>query len=176
MAEEKKDKLDLWEFFLKKEWSYTTGAVILSFLAIALVLVTGAAWGVTGAFALWGGRFLSWFGIDVDSWAVFNGAVGNFRFSQHQPSMTNVGIILGALLSVLLAASFKIKKIKNKKQVRAAVLGGLLMGIGARIAMGCNIGNFFSSLPAFSLSGWVFMVFIFLGAIVGSKMLTRWFM
>ena len=58
----------------------------------------------------------------------------------------------------------------------AAVLGGLLMGIGARLALGCNIGSFFSALPAFSLHGWSFMVFIFLGAAVGSSMLKKWFM
>ena len=174
--EEEKNKENLWEFYFKREWSYVTGAIILSFLAIALVLVTGSTWGVTGPFSIWGGKVLSWIGINVDSWRAFNGAVGKYIFANSQPSLTNLGIVLGALLSVLLAASFKFKKIKSRKQVRAATLGGLLMGIGARIALGCNIGNFFSALPAFSLSGWVFMVFIFLGAILGSIMLKKWFM
>jgi uncharacterized protein len=176
--EENKDieSQNLWEHFFKKEWSYVTGAVILSLLAIALVIVTGSAWGVSGPFPIWGGKILSWLGINVDSWAAFNGSVGNFTFASSQASLTNLGIIIGALLSVLLAASFKFKKIRSKKQVGAAILGGLFMGIGARIALGCNIGGFFSSLPAFSLSGWVFMIFIFLGAAVGSIMLKKWFM
>jgi uncharacterized membrane protein YedE/YeeE len=114
--------------------------------------------------------------VDVDSWSVFQGSVAKYSFWRSQPSVTNLGIVLGALLAVLLAGSFKFKKIKSGRQVAAAVLGGLLMGIGARLALGCNIGSFFSALPAFSLHGWLFMVFIFLGAAVGSSMLKKWFM
>ncbi len=176
MAEESKKNLQLWEFFFKQELSYRTGAVLLTLLAIALVLVTGHAWGVTGPFGTWGGKVLSWFGVNVDGWAAFNGAVGKYKFANSVASITDAAIVVGALLSVLLAASFKFKKIKSGKNVAAAIFGGLLMGIGARIAAGCNIGNFFSALPVFSLSGWVFMVFIFIGAAVGSKMLKKWFM
>ena len=176
MAEEKKNKLKLWDFFFKKELSYRTGAVLLALLAIALVLVTGGAWGVTGPFSIWGGKVLSWLGVNVDGWAGFNGKVASYKFANSQASITDAAIVLGAFLAVLLAASFKFKKLKSGKNVAAAIVGGLLMGIGARIALGCNIGNFFSALPVFSLSGWVFMIFIFLGAAVGSKMLKKWFM
>ena len=176
MAEEKKNKLKLWEFFFKKELSYRTGAVLLALLALALVLVTNHAWGVTGPFSIWGGKVLSWLGVNVDGWAAFNGKVASYKFANSQASITDTAIVLGAFLAVLLAASFKFKKFKSGKNVAAAIVGGLLMGIGARIALGCNIGNFFSALPVFSLSGWVFMIFIFLGAAVGSKMLKKWFM
>ena len=30
------------------------------------------------------------------------------------------------------------------------------MGYGARLAMGCNIGGFFSAIPSLALNGWVF--------------------
>ncbi len=165
------------ETFLKKEWSYTTGAVLLAVFAAALVIVTGAAWGVTGPLAFWGGKLLSLIGVDVDSWAIFKGSpASTFNFWMSQPSVTNLGIVVGALISCLLAAQFKIKKIKSAKNIAAAVCGGLLMGIGARMSLGCNIGALFSGLPAFSLHGWVFFVFIFLGAIIGSKLLTKYFM
>ena len=179
MSEENIKKVDYWEWLLKREWSYTTGAVLLAVLATVLVIVTGNAWGVTGPFAMWGGKFLTAIGIDANSWGVFDGALDKYGFfagKKSTPSMTNLGIVLGALLAVLLAASFKIKKIKSWRQVAAGILGGLLMGIGARVAMGCNIGALFSGLPAFSLHGWVFMPFIVLGAIVGSHMLKKWFM
>lgn len=176
MAEELKKKTNYWEFLLKREWSYMTGAVLLSVFAAALVLVTGAAWGVTGAFGLWGGKFLELIGVNADSWKIFNGSLSKYNVWKSQVSITDIGIILGALLSVLLAASFKIKKIKSMRQVWAAVIGGTLMGIGARLSFGCNIGALFSGVPAFSLHGWVFFVFIFLGAVLGSKMLKKWFM
>ena len=56
------------------------------------------------------------------------------------------------------------------------MLGGLLMGYGARIGFGCNIGALFSGIASFSVSGWVYMVFLFLGAWVGSKLLVKFFM
>ena len=90
--------------------------------------------------------------------------------------MRNLGIIIGALFATLLASQFKFKKIKSKKQIIAAVLGGLLMGYGARIGFGCNIGAFFSGIASMSLSGWVYGIFLFVGAYVGSKLLVKFFM
>jgi hypothetical protein len=50
------------------------------------------------------------------------------------------------------------------------------MGYGARIAFGCNIGALFGGIASLSLSGWVFGAFLFLGAMVGSKLLVKYFM
>ena len=170
-----KKKYPFHEIYLKKEWSYTTGAVLLSLLAIALVIVTGKAWGVTGPFTLWGGQFLALFGVDVAASPVFKG-ITEYSFWKDIPSMTDIGIIIGAFIAVLLAAQFKLKKIKSWKNVAAAIIGGICMGIGARLALGCNIGAMFSALPAFSLHGWVFLISIFFGAAVGSVLLKKYFM
>jgi uncharacterized protein len=173
---ETKKRYPFHEIYLKKEWSYATGAVLLSVLALALVTVTGGAWGVTGPFATWGGKFLELIGINADSWTAFSGEIGKYSFWKSAPSITDLGIVLGAFVAVLLAGQFKIKGIKSGKNVAAAVVGGLLMGIGARFALGCNIGAMFSALPAFSLHGWVFFFSIFVGAAVGSQLLKKYFM
>jgi len=123
-----------------------------------------------------GAKFLELIGINADSWKGFNGSIAKYDFFTNVPSITNVGIVVGALLATLLAAQFKIKKIKSRKNVYAAIFGGLLMGFGAKLSTGCNIGAFFSGLPAFSLHGWVFWISIFGGAAVGSKLLTKYFM
>ena len=175
MAEDNK-KYPFHEMFLKKEWSYVSGAVLLSVLSLALVIVTGKSWGVTGPFAFWGGKFLEFIGIQADAWKGFNGSLAKYKFWQDMPSITDLGIVLGALVATLLAGQFKIKKIKSGKNVAAAVLGGLCMGIGARFALGCNIGSLFTAVPAFSLHGWVFLVAIFGGAAVGSYLLKKYFM
>ncbi|MNV99492.1 putative inner membrane protein [compost metagenome] len=62
------------------------------------------------------------------------------------------------------------------KQVLAAILGGLLMGYGARLANGCNIGALFTSISSLSLSGWIFWLFLLAGAFIGSKLLAKFFM
>ena len=91
-------------------------------------------------------------------------------------SIRNLGIIFGALAATLFASQFKIKKIKTLRQVVAAILGGLLMGYGARLANGCNIGALFTAIASFSLSGWVFGAFLLVGAFIGSKLLAKYFM
>lgn len=163
-------QLSYYDRLLKKEWSYTTGAVMVSVFALALVSFSGA-WGVTGVLATWGGKFLTLLGIKADKWSIFNGSLAKFRFFDNRTSITDLGLLLGALIACLLAGQWKIRNIKHWKQILAAAIGGLLMGIGARLSNGCNIGGLFSQLPQFSGSGWVFLVFVFLGATVGGKLL-----
>jgi len=173
---DEKKRYPFHETFFKKEWSYTTGAVLLVALATVLVVVTGSAWGVTGPLAAWLGKILSVVGINVEGWKNIGINVAAFDFWKSQPSVTNLGIVLGAFIATLLAAQFKFKKIKSWKNVAAAVIGGLLMGIGARLSLGCNIGALFSAVPAFSLHGWVFWLCIFGGAVVGSQLLKKYFL
>ena len=50
-------------------------------------------------------------------------------------------------------------------------VGGLLMGVGAVLAFGCNIGGFFSATSALSLSGLGMMLGLGAGAFVGLRYL-----
>ncbi len=171
---------DYYKVWLKDAWPYITGAVLLSIFQIVTMAATGSPWGVSAAFANWGAWIYQAVGGSVEKLYYFSSdgalAVLERGFFRDPPTIRNLGIIAGALFSVLIASGFKIKKIKTGKQVVAAVLGGLLMGYGARIGFGCNIGALYSGISVLSLSGWVFGVFIFLGAIVGSKMLVKYFM
>lgn len=166
--------------WFKDAWPYLTGAILLSVFQIVTFAVSGSPWGVTGAFANWGAWLYGLVGGSVEKWYYFSGESAAKTlargFLADPASMRNVGIITGALFATLIASGFKLKKIKSFRQVIAAVLGGLLMGYGARIAQGCNIGALYSGISSLSLSGWVFGVFLFLGAIVGSKLLVKYFM
>jgi uncharacterized protein len=171
---------DYYKLWLKDAWPYLTGAILLSIFQIVTMAVAGSPWGVSAAFANWGAWIYEALGGSVEKWYYFSSdgaqAVLERGFLQDPATIRNLGIVAGALFSVLIASGFKIKKIKTGKQVVAAILGGLFMGYGARIGFGCNIGALFSGISVFSLSGWVFGLFIFLGAIVGSKMLVKYFM
>jgi hypothetical protein len=161
-------------------WTYVTGAVMLGFLNVILMAGSGGGWGVTTAFAYWAAWIWNGFGGNSHSWTFFSqvNPIFNkpgFDFLHDRASLLDVGVIGGALLATLLASQARFKKIKSGKQVVAAILGGLLMGFGARLSFGCNIGAMFTGLPSMSLHGWVFMVFIFLGAAVGSKLLVKFF-
>lgn len=161
-------------------WTYMTGAVVLALLNIALVAATGKGWGVTTSLAYWGGWIWQAVGGDPHRWAYFTEVkpafnAQGFNLFKDPGSLTNLGIVVGALLAALLASQFRVKRLKSRRQVVAAVLGGLVMGLGARVAFGCNIGDLFTAVPSMSLHGWVFMVSIFLGAAAGSKLLIKYF-
>ena len=169
-----------YQMVFKNPFTYITGAVLLSVLQIALLAYSGNPWGVSGTFANWGAWLYQLVGGNVEKWFYFSTAGAqatlNAGFLNHTGTMLNIGIIFGALVATLLASQFKFKKIKSIKQVVAAVLGGLLMGYGARLAGGCNIGALFSGIASLSLSGWVFAAFLLVGAWIGSKMLAKFFM
>ena len=173
-------KNKFYKAWFKDAWPYITGAVLLSVFQIVTLASTGNPWGVSGVLANWGAWVVELFGGSVDKWYYFSseGAQATLAngFFKDPGTMRNLGIIIGALFATLLASQFKFKKIKSKKQIIAAVLGGLLMGYGARIGFGCNIGALFSGIASMSLSGWVYGIFLFVGAYVGSKLLVKFFM
>jgi uncharacterized membrane protein YedE/YeeE len=166
--------------WLKDAWPYVTGAILLSVFQIVSLATAGTAWGVSGPLADWGAWLYELVGGSVDKWYYFATDAAQARLAagplRDPGTLRNLGVIAGALFASLIASGFKFKKIKSWKQVAAAVLGGLFMGYGARIAFGCNIGALYSGIASMSLSGWVFAVFLFLGAIIGSKLLVKYFM
>lgn len=166
--------------WFKQAWPYLTGAVLLSVFQIVTLASTGSPWGVSGVLANWGAWLYEFFGGNVDKWYYFSSegaqATLDAGILKHGGSYRNIGLIFGAFFASLMASQFKIKKIKSAKQIFAAILGGLLMGYGARIGFGCNIGALFSGIASLSLSGWVYAIFLFIGAWVGSKLLVKFFM
>jgi len=78
---------------------------------------------------------------------------------------------LGVTLAAALAAEFRVKKVKSTRQLVFGLAGGFLMGYGARLALGCNIGAFVNGIASQSLHGWVFGLFLLVGAWVGCLLL-----
>lgn len=66
-----------------------------------------------------------------------------------------LALVSAALATALLAGQFKIQA-KPLRSVPMALLGGLMLGFGAMIALGCSIGTLLSGISALALSGWLF--------------------
>ena len=78
----------------------------------------------------------------------------------------NFGMIIGASLFASITASFAKQPWPPFRQLVAAMIGGLLMGIGARLAFGCNIGAFVAGISSGSLTWMVVGVFRFIWKLV----------
>jgi uncharacterized protein len=85
-------------------------------------------------------------------------------------SLLNLGVLLGGLAAALLSREFAVRVPPRGEAVKGAG-GGVLMGVGAILAFGCNIGGFFSAVSALSLSGFGMMLGLGLGAFAGIRYL-----
>jgi uncharacterized membrane protein YedE/YeeE len=85
-------------------------------------------------------------------------------------SLLNLGVLLGGLTAALLSREFAIR-VPPRGELVKGTAGGLLMGTGAMLAFGCNIGGFFSAVSALSLSGFAMMLGLGLGAFLGLRYL-----
>jgi uncharacterized protein len=85
-------------------------------------------------------------------------------------SLLNLGVLLGGLTAALLSREFAIRIPPGGELVKGGG-GGVLMGVGAMLAFGCNIGGFFSAVSALSLSGFGMMLGLGVGAFLGLRYL-----
>jgi len=153
-------------------WPLAAGALGLAAVNVATLALAGRPWGVTSAFALWGSKALAAIGVDVGSWPYWSVRSAELRASVFKDvtSVMDLGIILGALTAAGLAGRFSPSWRVPAKSLAAAVVGGLMLGYGARIAYGCNIGAFFSGIASASVHGWLWLVAAFVGNIVGTRL------
>ncbi|MFZ5997203.1 MAG: YeeE/YedE family protein [Nitrospirota bacterium] len=84
-----------------------------------------------------------------------------------------IGIVAGAFFTSVLLREFKIYGPPPRRQLMAALAGGMLIGLGTRIAKGCNIKFILGALPLFALQGIVFLFGMVAGTYVGVILLKR---
>ncbi len=153
--------------WLRGPWPLLAGALALTLLNFATLYLAGRPWGITSAFVLWGGMGLQSIGLPVETWSGFANPTMHKALSvsvlNDITSVMDIGIILGALLAAGLASKFVPGWRISARHLAASVIGGLLLGYGARLAYGCNIGAFFSGIASGSLHGWLWIVFALIG-------------
>jgi hypothetical protein len=84
-----------------------------------------------------------------------------------------IGVLAGGFLSGALYGRLKFKtehspKITSRKRLIAALIGGMLFGIGSQFARGCTSGAALSGMAVLSASGIITMMAIFGSAYVFS--------
>ncbi|MEX2533771.1 MAG: YeeE/YedE family protein [Nitriliruptoraceae bacterium] len=156
---------------VRGSWPLWVGALVLAGLNAAVLLTTGRPWGITGAFRLWGSKLVAALGGNPSSWPAWQGnpALEASIFLDNT-SMTNIGIILGALLAAGVAGTFSFTRKVPRNIVASHTTGGILMGYGAAISFGCNIGAYFSGIASFSLHGWLWGIMALGGTWIGLRL------
>jgi len=87
--------------------------------------------------------------------------------------LLNTGLVAGALAAALLAHEFKLRLPRRPVRYGQSLGGGIAMGYGAGIALGCTVGAFFSAIPSLALNGWVFAAALAAGAWGGVRLVER---
>lgn len=167
-----------WRRFFTGGWPLLWGALGLALLNWLTLVLSGHPWSITWAFTLWGAKTAQLVGWDPSGVWFWTGG-----FTEHalknsilvdETSVMDVGILLGALSAAGLAGRYRPEFRMPVSSLFAAILGGLMMGYGARIAYGCNIGAFFSGVASTSLHGWLWIFSALAGTWIGVKV-RPWF-
>ncbi|MCO6411294.1 MAG: YeeE/YedE family protein [Thiogranum sp.] len=130
-------------------------------------------WYITTQEAQWGAWALDKAGVQMTDNIFFGLENGIPNPLINAPGWMSIGIILGAALLALVRHEFR-WKVPSLETAMFAIIGGALMGLGARIALGCNIGAFFATVTNGDLSGWIFLAGMAAGAWVGVKGFNWW--
>jgi hypothetical protein len=150
------------------------GAIVIGFLCIGVFLAGHHPWSVTFGFTVWGAKIAAIAGFDFSNaefwqWPGPKRALAESILSDTS-SLTDFGMILGAMAAAAATKPFARTAWPPMGSLLAAAVGGLLMGWGARIGFGCNIGAFLGGVASGSLHGWVWFGAALGGCMIGIRL------
>ncbi|MYW63404.1 YeeE/YedE family protein [Streptomyces sp. SID8379] len=159
---------------VRGSWPLAVGALVLAVLGAGVLLVSGGAWGITSAFALWGSKLVGVLGGSPETWAFWQQPGSAAQLAgpvlADKNSLTDIGIMVGAAVAAAAGGVWQLHRGVPARTALAAVLGGILMGIGARLAGGCNIGAYLAGIASGSLHGWIWGAVALVGTWAGLRL------
>ena len=166
-----------WRTLVAGPWSRLGGALALAVLGALTLLLAGRPWGVTWGFTLWAAKLAQQLGWDPCGSVLwqqerFASALQAGLF-EDTTSLMNLGIVLGAAAAAAAAGRLVFRRPPSAAAVAASLLGGLLMGYGAWLSFGCNVGAYLAGIASTSLHGWLWIVFALLGTALGVRLRPR---
>lgn len=154
--------------------NYIIGGVAIGLLCIFVFAVGGHPWSVTFGYTIWGAKIASALGLDLTSapfwqWPGPKQALANSVLSDTS-SLTDFGMIFGAMAAAAATRPFAAASWPPFKSLLSAAIGGLLMGWGARLGFGCNIGAFVGGIASGSVHGWIWFLACLPGCVIGIRL------
>lgn len=155
--------------YLINFWDNSRVMIALGILSAVYFGIFGGVWAVTGEMTRWGGELLELFGMNLDGYSYYTKQNLNGTPLTRTDGIMLIGMFIGCLVAALLANKVKFRLPASNIRIFQAIVGGILSGYGARLSFGCNLANFFTGLPYFSLHTRLFAVFMILGIYVAVK-------
>jgi uncharacterized protein len=147
------------------------GGVLLGLVLLATFLVVGRGLGASGAVTRFAARIAEIF---APAWVHQSGALsGYFANGAHWWDdwlvFEMVGVALGGLAAGLTSRRFGLTVERGPRigawtRLAFALLGGIIVGFGARLAMGCTSGQALTGGATLAVGSWAFMFAVFGGA------------
>ncbi|TWD74712.1 hypothetical protein FB561_6143 [Kribbella amoyensis] len=158
---------------IRGSWPLWVGAIVLAVLGAGVLIVSGGAWGITSAFNLWGAKLLQAVGLHPEAWAFWQQPAQAKMLAgpilADKTSLTDLGIVFGAAVASAAGGAWTLHRHIPWRTALAAVLGGIVMGVGARLAGGCNIGAYLAGIASGSLHGWLWAAAALVGTYLGLR-------
>jgi len=152
--------------FFKKTLDPVIALIAIAVLDVFLFLVVGA-WTVGGGETMMTGLMAK---------AVMGDALDRLPFWRlvfvptfgYWKIYISLGMLFGAFVGAVLSKEFFLRFPRRLSEWMMITVGGLLMGIGIRLAFVCNVSTFFGLAPEMNLGGYLAVSGILAGAWVGS--------
>jgi hypothetical protein len=164
-----------WRRTFEQGWPHWVGGAAVGVIA-TLALLRTSPLGVTSEIGRLARRLGLGLGIVPQRLEGLDGMAGCRPILSNAPLTENgtfvVALALGSFVAALMADEFRLR-FGRPRGYLLALAGGVLLGFGAMISMGCTVGTMLSGIMAFSLSGWIFVIGLLAGAWAGGKALRR---
>lgn len=169
----------------QQKWNPYLAGALAGVLLVLSVLIAHQFYGASTTFPRLGSWLEKLVGINVEKFDYFttkNGKYGPGSLPNWQ-LLFHLGILIGAFLSAWLSNSFKIVTVPSRwkevhganwpKRMVWAVIGGIILIIGARMAGGCPSGHGLSGVAQLAASGLLALPFFFLGGVISANILLK---
>ncbi|SFP24632.1 hypothetical protein SAMN05216601_107157 [Ectopseudomonas composti] len=162
----------LWSLLFGARWPTWVGGVLIGGLAV-LAYFRVAPLGVTaelGSLARTSADSLGWLPERLEGLDGFSGCATVIKETLlSNNGLFVIGLVVAAWASALAAGDFRPSRAAPRDWLRG-LLGGVLLGWGSLLALGCTVGTLLSGLMAGAASGWVFGLFCLVGTVLGLKL------
>ena len=154
--------------------NYIIGGFTIGLLCIAVFIAGGHPWSVTFGYTVWGAKAATALGFDLSHAAFWQWPGPKRALSESvlsdTSSLTDFGMLFGAMAAAAASKPFAATAWPPVRSILAAGIGGLLMGWGARLGFGCNIGAFVGGVASGSLHGWIWFLAALPGCLIGIRL------